>query len=391
MRFASAACFGVLWGLACVGRSPNAQAADDPVTWAAWSASPVALDSATRTGIDSEVASACGGEDAGLRDSARAILARKLRGAPMPEADEVARLQRAAGEPHPWARAWVLRGRDLDLGAARSSLASWLGPRPAGAFRRCGVASGWAAGGERVIAVVTIDALADLMPLPTRVRPGQWLTVEARLRVPASGAEVLVLGPSGAPRSVPCSFDGSVLRARFAPEQRGEFTVQVIADVAGGPRPVLEATVFAGVDPTAVRATMKAPGETLTNVARDDDGLWSMIGAARDASGLSHLRRDAALDAVSRKHAQRMADVHRLAHDAGDGDPTDRLRVAGVDARAAGENVAQAATVALAHRALWASPAHRANLLSTRFDRAGVGVVRDEHGDAWVVETFAGP
>ena len=67
----------------------------------------------------------------------------------------------------------------------------------------------------------------------------------------------------------------------------------------------------------------------------------------------------------------------------------ERLRVAGMDARYVGENVAHASTVSLAHRSLWASPSHRANLLRREFDRLGVAVVRDERGDAWVVEMLA--
>jgi uncharacterized protein YkwD len=85
-----------------------------------------------------------------------------------------------------------------------------------------------------------------------------------------------------------------------------------------------------------------------------------------------------------------MAAAHVLAHDAGDGAPIERLRSAGIEPREAGENVAHAATVALAHRALWASPSHRANMLRRDFDRVGVAVARDERGEAWIVETFAG-
>ena len=115
-----------------------------------------------------------------------------------------------------------------------------------------------------------------------------------------------------------------------------------------------------------------------------------MVAAARATAGLAPLGRDARLDAVARAHARRMATAHELAHDAGDGDPLERLRNAGLDPRDAGENVAHAATVPLAHRALWASPSHRANLLGRGYDRLGVAVVRDEHGDVWAVETFAG-
>ena len=213
------------------------------------------------------------------------------------------------------------------------------------------------------------------------------------MRVRARGGEVVVLGPAGPPRALPTSFDGGVLRARFAPDRPGEFALQVIADVAGGPRPVLEATVFAGVDPPLLGlqgVARAAPGDDLApGGLGDDDRLAAMITAARASEGLAPLARDPRLDAVALAHAARMARAERLAHDAGDGDPIDRLRAAGVDAYYAGENVAHGATVALVHRALWASPSHRANLLRRQFERVGVGVVRDAQGQVWAVEAFA--
>jgi uncharacterized protein YkwD len=368
----------------------TALAAEAPGAWSAWTASPVFVDPAGLSPVERQVLGQCGGTDAGLQETARAVLESKLRGLPMPEFDDIARIQRGAGEPHPWARAWVASGPKLGEFATMASLHSWLGPSPRGAERRCGVASG-TRDGAQALAVVSIDALADLAPLPTRVRPGEWLTVQARMLVHATGGDVIVLGPGGAPRSLPTSFDGAVLRARFAPDRSGEFEVQVMADVAGGPRPVIEATVFAGVEPAAPDATRPAPGEDRTGDGlEDDERLAAMIRAAREAPGLPSLLRDRRLDDVARKHAVRMARAGQLAHDAGDGDPFDRLRESGIDARYGGENVAHAPTVSLAHRALWDSPSHRANLLRREFDRVGVGVVRDDRGDAWVVETFAG-
>jgi hypothetical protein len=363
-------------------------AAAPPIAWSAWSVSPVPIDPTDLVPIERSALARCGAGEAGLRDTARAVVARKLDGLPMLELDQIALLQRAAGEPHPWARAWVATGRTLDSGATAAKLDAWLALTPHDTLRRCGVATGISADGTRVIAVVTIEALADLAPLRTRARPGQWLTVEARLRVPASSGEVIVLGPSGVPRPLPTSFDGAVLRARFAPDGPGEFSVQVMADVEAGRRPVLEATLFVGVDPPTHEVRI-APGEELAEGGLDDDRLARMITAARASVGLPPLARDALLDKVARDHAARMACANELAHEVGDGDPLERLRAAGVDARNTGENVAHASTLALAHRSLWASPSHRANLLRREFDRVGIAVVRDEHGDVWVVETLA--
>jgi uncharacterized protein YkwD len=200
---------------------------------------------------------------------------------------------------------------------------------------------------------------------------------------------VLVLGPGGAPRRVPAWFDGSTLRARFALDRPGEFTVQVLATTAGGPRPVVEATVFADVSPPLQENSEPAPGEDAASTPSDDEALAIMLTAARTASGEPALARDVRLDAVARDHVRRMASARALAHDAGDGDPSERLQAARLTARSVGENVAHAATVTLAHRSLWASPSHRANILRRDFDRVGVATQRDERGEVWVVETFA--
>lgn len=360
-----------------------------PAPWAAASASPRPVVGALDP-LETAAATACGEGDAGLRATARALLARKLAGAALPDVDAIAAAQRVAGEPHPWPRAWAVSGHTLDREATLARLRPWLDAHRSVGARRCGVADGIAADGTRTLVVVTVDALADLVPLPTHARAGQWLTVEARMRVPTRGGSVLVLGPSGAPRVVPSWFEGSTLRARFAPDRPGELTVQVVADVASGPRPVLEATVLADVEPAERAEDSVAPGEDVAPGLPDDDRLAAMVTAARASAGLPPLSRDPRLDAVARAHGRRMAASGELAHDAGDGDPFDRIRAAGLDPAEAGENVAHAATLARAHRALWASPSHRANLLRQAFDHVGVAVVRDGRGDAWVVEELAG-
>ena len=164
-----------------------------------------------------------------------------------------------------------------------------------------------------------------------------------------------------------------------------------MADVAGGTRPVLEAIVFSGVEPTLANAVVTAPGEGAVDPGlADPENLRRMVNAARASEGLPPLAPDASLDQVAGDHARQMARAGRLAHDVGDGDPLDRLRAAGIDTRDAGENAAYGASLALAHRATWASPSHRANLLGARFAKIGLGVARDADGGYWIVETFTG-
>ena len=358
-------------------------------SWAASTSSPRAIEASSLGPLERDALGACGPGEAGLRETARVILDRKLRGLPMPELDAIEGAQRAAGEPHPWPRAWAASARSLEHDATLAKLGAWLGASVE-RRRRCGVAAGIAADGAHSLVVVAVDAFADLAPLPIHARTGQWLTVEARMRAPATGGRVVVMHADEAPRTVPSWFDGATLRARFAADRPGEMSVQVVADLATGPRPVLEATVFADVDPPARDAEHAAPGEDAAPGASDGDRLAAMVTTARASAGLPPLGRDARLDAVAHAHAARMAAAHELAHDAGGRDPVQRLRDAGLDPRDAGENVAHAASVPFAHRALWTSPSHRANLLGREFDRLGVAVVRDEHGEVWAVETFAG-
>jgi uncharacterized protein YkwD len=114
-----------------------------------------------------------------------------------------------------------------------------------------------------------------------------------------------------------------------------------------------------------------------------------MMMFARRSEALPGLVRDAALDRLAKSHAERMMRVRQLGHEIGDGDPKERLARAGISSSLVGENVAHAANVVLAHRALWGSPSHRDNMLERRFDRIGVGVSSDPDGTVWVTELFA--
>jgi uncharacterized protein YkwD len=379
----------------CVARNAFALGAEPvpDVPWASSSSSPSPLEGPASDPIERDALQRCGPGDARLQEVARRIADLRAHRGAMPSLDAISAIQRAAGEPHPWPSVWSALGRTLESPSTMGKLDAWLASVAgrAGASRRCGVAVSSPAQGERALVVVAVDALADQGPLPVRARTGQWLTVTAVLRVPARSASLVVLGPSGVPRAIPSSFDGRSLKARFAPDSPGPFSVQVVADVGGGPRPVLESCVFADVPPSVAVFAAPAPGEEIAAASpADDDALAAMTAAARVEAGAGRLVRDPRLDAVARDHASRMAFARSLAHDAGDGGPADRLRAAGVDASLLGENVASAPTVALAHRALWHSPSHRANLVRDDFDRIGVGAARDVDGMVWVAEEFTG-
>jgi uncharacterized protein YkwD len=329
--------------------------------------------------------------DAALSRVAERFARRQSEGSAPLDVSEISFALRAEGSPYVWPRAWTLEGGDLASPAAVERMQGWLGSFDDGGERRCGIAL--ATTRERsVLAAVAVDALADLEPLPVRVRAGTWIDLNASVLVQASDAKLIVLGPSGAPYAVPTAFDGRRARARFNVDRPGAFLVQLLANVAGGPRPVLEATVYADARPPTSFFGDAAPGEPSQPLAASTDkaaALLAMVNLARASEQSPALQRDGTLDGVAERHATAMRKLKRIAHDAGDGDPRSRVESAQLSILASGENVAHALDVTRAHRALWASPSHRENLLQPRFDRIGIGIAMDPDGSIWVCEVFA--
>ncbi len=376
--------------------SPALDAATIAIATPAWSTvtrSPWPVE-AERDPREAGLAASCGAEDGALSRVARDLAALRARGLGTPDAETLVAKLRAAGQPYVRPRVIVATGHaPIDDTKLKSELARRADTR---APVRCGVAIASTPHGGEVLLALRVEALADLAPLPTRARTGEWLSFEARVHVPARSAKLVVLGARGAPKTVPTSLDPAtgIARARFVLDQPGSFTVQLVGDLSEGPRPLLEARLFADVTPSAPGEEPPAPGEELAGTSGDPSGdaptLARMVGALRSSEGSPALTRDEKLDALARAHAERMRDQKAVAHDLGDGDFRERFEAEGsLDARAVGENVAHAPTLALAHRALHASPSHRINLLRGDYTHLGVGVARATDGSVYVCETFA--
>lgn len=303
--------------------------------------------------------------------------------------DEVGFEMRAAGVPHVWPRAWAMVG-DASSDEAAAAVSTWLDSFDDGGERRCGVGRAESAMGQ-VVAVVALDAVADLSEVPRRAHLGQWLDVRAELLAPATDVEVVVLGPRGAPRRAPSTLRGSAVSARVLLDQAGPWLVQVLPTLPGGPRPAAEALVFVEEEPPDAFRASAVPGETAPNTGSSDEAaLLAMLNAARQSEGLRSLRHDPQLDVAAKIHARAMQEQGRVAHDLGAGSPADRIAALGLSPSIAGENVARAQSPLHAHRALWASPSHRGNMLLPHFTEVGIGVVRGEDDSVWVCEVFAG-
>ena len=318
----------------------------------------------------------CGYADDALARVATAAAEARAKASGIPDADFISLALRASGDPHPNPRVLLATGRSpvevqTKLGSLRTSPET-----------RCGIGRAVTSEGKEILVAVALDARADLSPLPIRARTGEWLAFDARMKVHAKGVKLVLLGPRGAPRTVPISFDGTTAHARFALDRPGAFSVQLVADLDSGPYPVIEAKVFSDIDPPEELEPEPAPGEDRTD-------LGSMIAATRVAEARTELRRDQTLDGLALEHAQRMRNLGKVAHDLGDGDLTKRFEDHGLEAKLIGENVAHAPSLVQAHRGLYASPSHRANLIRPDFTHVGVGIAEGIDGTVWVCEVFA--
>ena len=107
-----------------------------------------------------------------------------------------------------------------------------------------------------------------------------------------------------------------------------------------------------------------------------ETAMLELVNRERVAAGLQPLAPDPELVQVARRHSADMFARGYFAHVTAEGrDPFDRMHEAGVRFLAAGENLALAPTLHIAHTGLMNSPGHRANILNRQFGRAGIGIM----------------
>lgn len=104
--------------------------------------------------------------------------------------------------------------------------------------------------------------------------------------------------------------------------------------------------------------------------------MFDLVNDERAAVGLARLDWDDRLLPVARQHSEEMFKLKYFAHQSPvSGSPFDRLKVAGIIYARAGENLAYAQSVSVAHRGLMQSQGHRENILRPEFTHIAIGVI----------------
>jgi uncharacterized membrane protein required for colicin V production len=136
--------------------------------------------------------------------------------------------------------------------------------------------------------------------------------------------------------------------------------------------------------PEAESETMRPlpVGPPVGNLDPDPDAerrMLDLVNAERARADVKPLVADERLRATARQHSLEMFKKDYFSHTSPtSGSPFERMHAAGIGFEVAGENLAYAPNVAIAHSGLMNSPGHRANILRPEFGRLGIGVIRSQ-------------
>ena len=122
----------------------------------------------------------------------------------------------------------------------------------------------------------------------------------------------------------------------------------------------------------------------------DEDEMLNLINEERKKAGIAPLKQDVLIRNVARSFSRDHLIKGYFAHTSPDGQTLyDRLKLANVTFTAAGENIALAPTVELAHVGLMNSPKHRQNILDPQFSRVGIGIMDTGQYGLMITQDFA--
>lgn len=137
------------------------------------------------------------------------------------------------------------------------------------------------------------------------------------------------------------------------------------------------------------KAVQAGEGEAPPNRSAPEQQLFDLLNQEREKAGLNKLQWDDHVAQAARGHARLLAQNRDLSHQFPDEAAVpERLATAGARFTASAENIATAETSEEAHMGLMLSPGHRANIMSTRYNAAGIGVV-ESNGRLFVTQDFA--
>jgi len=200
---------------------------------------------------------------------------------------------------------------------------------------------------------------------------------------------ILALGVAVA---IPASWMPTVLEVTISNDEIGvDYNQTAVGEILGSAEAGSTVSPTKPPGSTTTEPTTTATSE-LDRATRAEQLIHQRVNAVREERGLSTLGYSSTLAEIAKDHSKDMAENNYFSHTNQQGlEAGDRYDRHGVDC-AAGENIFRYSATWIGPEELaktavdaWMdSPGHRENILRSRFDREGIGVV---YGDEWVYVT----
>ncbi|MEJ6950637.1 CAP domain-containing protein [Natronospora cellulosivora (SeqCode)] len=125
------------------------------------------------------------------------------------------------------------------------------------------------------------------------------------------------------------------------------------------------------------------------NVTSEEFEMLRLVNEARQEQGLRPLQIDIPLMQLARKKAVDMIEYDYFDHYSPNlGTPFEMIQANDIKYSLAGENLAEAKTIKEAFDSLMDSPDHRENILTSRYDRVGIGIIQGSSSRFMIVQLF---
>lgn len=267
---------------------------------------------------------------------------------------------------------------------------------------------------------VILAALVTLLTCTLLAPPALAQTFTIRYRIYWSGsgpAQVQVISPPGQSISVEApsrsgwgygsygsqvnELEEQLQAVGYAPGPVDKFYSRQTEEAVKSFQADHRLPVTGRADPATLEALQQAcaeqqekagkPAAPAADLTADEELMVDLVNAERSKNGLDPLQVEPALVQTARQKARDMIENNYFGHDSPTyGSPFEMMQEAGIKYRYAGENLAGALSAAQAHRALMASPGHRANILNPQFTHLGIGIVEGSPYGQMFVQHFIG-
>jgi len=129
--------------------------------------------------------------------------------------------------------------------------------------------------------------------------------------------------------------------------------------------------------------------EVTTRLTEQEQMMIDLVNDLRTVNGLSPLKVDNQLTDIARMKARDMISNNYFDHySLTYGSPFTMMKEQGVKYLLAGENLANSGTVQKGFEGLMNSPEHKKNIMDSRYDSIGVGIIKESSGALMIVQLF---